>query len=152
VKRCFGIQWNCETAQNTFHNVCRVWNVRPIQTCELEPNSSHTISLSEFDPCGFAYQAVSTDKRYSKSPVIDRGDNVVKTFLSRVLEEENVIMDNYIAWNRTYESYLWDGSLVWWSYTLSYREKVWNHDHITEEIFDIAHRNCNLQLYTSCAE
>lgn len=48
--------------------------VKPIQSCDLDPNSSHTSNISEFKPCGFAYHIVSTDKRYTKPPGGHRRD------------------------------------------------------------------------------
>lgn len=127
--------------------------VRPIQTCDLDPTSSHTINLSQFDPCGFAFQVVSTDKRYSKSPVIYRGDNVVETFLSALLKEEKAIMDilhqvEPMKISRETEV-LFDEATHCHLCGLEFQnrhDKVRNHDHITGEMFGIAHKNCNLKF------
>lgn len=125
--------------------------VRPIQTCDLDPSSSHTINLSQFDPCGFAFQVVSTDKRYSNSPVIYRGDNVVETFLSALLQEEKAIMDilhqvEPMKISRETEI-LFDEATHCHLCGLEFQnryDKVRNHDHITGEMFGIARKNCNL--------
>jgi hypothetical protein len=127
--------------------------VKPIQTCDLDPNSSHTINLSEFEPCSFAYQIISTDARYTKKPVLYRGENVVETFLNMILKEEEEIM-KLLKKNEPME--------VSERVETQYEEvthchicglpfdsnstKVRNHDHISGKVFGIAHRDCNLQF------
>lgn len=53
--------------------------VKPIQTWDLDPNSSHTCNISDFEPCGFAYHIVLTDKRYNKPPTVYRGNEIADT-------------------------------------------------------------------------
>lgn len=48
--------------------------------------------MSEFEPCSFAYQVISSDIRYTKKPVLYRGENVVETFLNMILKEEEEIL------------------------------------------------------------
>lgn len=127
--------------------------VKPIQTCDLNPNSSHTSNLSEFEPCGFAYHIVSTDRRYSKPSYVYRGDDVVETFLIRLLEEEERIMDllhriepmqtsieTEKDFRKATHCHLCGSSFE------NEHDKVRNHDHVTGEIYGAAHKNCNLQF------
>lgn len=127
--------------------------VKPIQTCDLDPNSSHTINLSEFEPCSFAYQVISTDARYTKKPVLYRGEDVVETFLNMILKEEEEILkllqtiepmkvseDIEKQYEEATHCHIcglpFNGNST----------KVRNHDHISGDLFGIAHRDCNLQL------
>lgn len=41
-----------------------------IDTCLPNPSSSHTTQLVKYEACGFGYQVVCVDDRYTKSPVI----------------------------------------------------------------------------------
>jgi hypothetical protein len=127
--------------------------VKPIQTCDLDPNSSHTVNLSEFEPCSFAYQVISTDARYTKKPVLYRGDDVVETFLNMILKEEEEIMKllkriEPMEASEEVEEQFEEATHchICGSAFNSSLEKVRNHDHISGKLFGIAHRNCNLQL------
>lgn len=125
--------------------------VTTIHTCDLDPNSSHTTNLSSFEPCGYAYHIVSTDKRYSKPSVVYRGDNIVETFLSSLLEEEERILDilhRIEPMNiENEEEKLFDAATHCHLCDSKFEnkfDKVRNHDHITGEFFGAAHNNCNL--------
>jgi hypothetical protein len=127
--------------------------VKPIQTCDLDPNSSHTSNISEFEPCGFAYHIVSTDRRYTKPPTVYRGNDIVETFMIQLLEEEERIIDllrriEPMQINSSIEDSFHRAShchLCGLEFEKKY-DKVRNHDHITGEFFGAAHRNCNLQF------
>ncbi|XP_033731744.1 uncharacterized protein LOC117321436 [Pecten maximus] len=67
--------------------------MQPLDTCERDSNSSSTTKTARFEPCGFGYQVVCMDDKYTNSPVIYRGTDVTKTFLQRLLEEESKIKD-----------------------------------------------------------
>ncbi|XP_033744078.1 uncharacterized protein LOC117329956 [Pecten maximus] len=67
--------------------------VQPLDTCERDSNSSSTTKTARFEPCGFGYQVVCMDDKYTNSPVIYRGTDVTKTFLQRLLEEKSKIKD-----------------------------------------------------------
>ncbi|XP_062569833.1 uncharacterized protein LOC134231854, partial [Saccostrea cucullata] len=127
--------------------------VKPIQTCDLDPNSSHTVNLSEFEPCSFAYQVISSDIRYTKKPVLYRGEDVVETFLNMILKEEEEIlkllkriepMEISEAIEKQYNEatkchicgLAFDNKST----------KVRNHDHVTGKVYGIAHRDCNSQF------
>lgn len=127
--------------------------VKPIQTCDLDPNSSHTVNLFEFEACGFAYHIVSTDKRYSKPPSVYRGENVIETFLTQLLEEEERIMKLLHRIEPMQISTETDDvfhkatncHLCGLKFEIE-GDKVRNHDHITGEFFGAAHRKCYLQF------
>lgn len=125
--------------------------VKPIYTCDLDPNSSHTCNLSTFEPCGYAYHIVSTDKRYSKSPVVYRGDNIVETFLSNLLEEEDRILHILRRIEPMHmtidDENLFEATTHCHLCGLKFQnrfDKVRNHDHVTGEFFGAAHNDCNL--------
>lgn len=125
--------------------------VKPIYTCDLDPNSSHTCNLSTFEPCGYAYHIVSTDKRYSKSPVVYRGDNIVETFLSNLLEEEDRILHILRRIEPMHmtidDENLFEVTTHCHLCGLKFQnrfDKVRNHDHVTGEFFGAAHNDCNL--------
>lgn len=127
--------------------------VKPIQTCDLDPNSSHTINLSEFEPCGFAYHIVCTDKRYSKPPTVYRGDDIIISFMTRLLEEEDRIINLLHRIEPMQICPIIENLFLKATHChlcgLKFenkRDKVRNHDHITGEFFGAAHRNCNLQF------
>ena len=125
--------------------------VQPMDSCENDPNSSSTTQTAYFKPCGFGYQVVCIDDKYTKPPVIYRGDGVTKTFLEYLLQEteeikeilsrvEPMIMDKkdlhnfktgvrcHICGNRfTREC-----------------KKVRDHCHITGLYRGAAHESCNL--------
>lgn len=127
--------------------------VKPIQSCDLDPNSSHTSNISEFKPCGFAYHIVSTDKRYTKPPTVYRGEDIVETFMVRLLEEEERILNllhiiEPMQINGNIEN-LFQRATHCHLCGLEFikkHDKVRNHDHITGDFFGAAHRNCNLQF------
>ena len=119
---------------------------------DLDPNSSHTKNLSEFVPCGFCYQVVRSDDRYSKPPVLYRGKDVVETFSNKLLQESDAIMNRLKHIEPMHESpeierefksathchickKAFDASSV----------KVRNHNHINGKKFGVAHRDGNLK-------
>ena len=57
-------------------------------------DSRGTSSIIGFEACGFGYQVVCMDERFTKSPKIYRGPNVTKTLLHSLLEEERCIRDH----------------------------------------------------------
>lgn len=127
--------------------------VKPIQTCDLDPNSSHTVNLSEFEPCSFAYQVISSDIRYTKKPVLYRGEDVVETFLNMILKEEEELLKllkriEPMEVSETIEKQFYEATschICGLAFN-SNSTKVRNHDHVTGKVYGIAHRDCNLQF------
>lgn len=70
--------------------------VRKVDTCSPDPKTSSTTHETHFDPCGYAYQVVCTNSKYTKPPVVHRGqlgENVVEHFLDSLLREEKYVKD-----------------------------------------------------------
>lgn len=68
--------------------------VRKVDTCSPSPETSSTAHEAHFDPCGYAYQVVCTNSKYTKPSVVHRGqtgENVVEHFLESLLREEEYI-------------------------------------------------------------
>ena len=63
-----------------------------MDSCSSDPDKSNTTHEAHFDPCGYAYQVVFTNQRYTKPPVVHRGqmeENVVEHFLDGLLQRKN---------------------------------------------------------------
>ncbi|KAK3108933.1 hypothetical protein FSP39_019099 [Pinctada imbricata] len=58
-----------------------------------DPSKSNTTSIVHYTPCGYGYQVVCVDERYTKDPVIYRGDDVSEHFLRSIMEEEEEIKE-----------------------------------------------------------
>jgi len=56
-----------------------------------DPAKSSTTANTKFEPCGFGYQVVCINDKYTKPPVIYRGSNVSRKFLENIIEEEKMI-------------------------------------------------------------
>ncbi|XP_021342706.1 uncharacterized protein LOC110443060 [Mizuhopecten yessoensis] len=67
--------------------------VEQMDSCEPNPDHSSTTKTTKFEPCGFGYQVVCMEDRYTKPPVIFRGSDVSKHFLECIIEEEKQIKD-----------------------------------------------------------
>ncbi|KAK3106169.1 hypothetical protein FSP39_014172 [Pinctada imbricata] len=127
--------------------------VQPVAQCDdLDPNSSHTINLSKFEPCGFCYQVVSSDDSLTQSPVLYRGEDVVDTLLTRLLAEEERLFKRI----KHIEPMQIDMEIEHHYDTVTHCHicrkafgkssiKVRNHDHLNGKFIGIAHRDCNLQ-------
>ena len=48
---------------------------------------------TKFEPCGFGYQVVCINDKYTKPPVVYRGPDVSKKFLENIVEEEKMIKE-----------------------------------------------------------
>ncbi|KAK3107584.1 hypothetical protein FSP39_017789 [Pinctada imbricata] len=65
----------------------------PMSNCSPDDRKSFSTKVQKFEPCGFGYQVVSVDPRYTKAPVIYRGVDVAKNFLQELLQEQAEIND-----------------------------------------------------------
>ncbi|KAK3104974.1 hypothetical protein FSP39_014438 [Pinctada imbricata] len=65
----------------------------PMSNCSPDDRKSFSTKVQKFEPCGFGYQVVSVDPRYTKAPVIYRGVDVAKIFLQELLQEQAEIND-----------------------------------------------------------
>ena len=73
--------------------------VRNIPGCERGPESkqkSYTVKTEWHEACGYSYMVVRSDGEVTGSKVY-RGENVVGTFLSNILQEETAIRESLAA-------------------------------------------------------
>ncbi|CAG2191792.1 unnamed protein product [Mytilus edulis] len=63
----------------------------PMVTEEPEDNRTSTTKLTKLIPCGYGYQVVCIDDRYTQPPKIYRGENVSEHFLHSLLDENKRI-------------------------------------------------------------
>jgi len=54
--------------------------VKPISTCEPDPNTSHTTLYQKHEPSGFCYMVKCTNNELSKTTKVYRGPNVMDNF------------------------------------------------------------------------
>lgn len=66
---------------------------RKVDTCLPDPDKSSTTHRTKFEACGYSYIVVSTNERYTKSPVVYRGDDAVQHFFDDMLKEEEYIKE-----------------------------------------------------------
>lgn len=64
---------------------------RPYDSCPPDPSQSNSTKTAVYEACGYGYQVVCEDERYSKPPVIYRGPNATQHLLKRLFEEEEKI-------------------------------------------------------------
>jgi len=68
--------------------------VRKVDTCLPDPSTSNTTTTVNYNACGYGYQVVSSDQRYTKPPVIYRGPDAARHLLEKLFEEEQYIREN----------------------------------------------------------
>lgn len=66
---------------------------RKIDTCLPSPNVSSTTPHTKFEACGYAYKVVCSNDKYSKPPVVYRGENAVQNFFADIFKEEEYIKE-----------------------------------------------------------
>lgn len=66
---------------------------RKVDTCIPDPSTSNTTTTVHYIACGYGYQVVSSDQRYTKPPVLYRGPDAARHLLERLYEEEQYIRD-----------------------------------------------------------
>ena len=66
---------------------------KKIDTCAPDPQKSSTIHETRFEPCGYAYQVVCSNDKYTKAPVVYRGENAAQHFLEAMMKEEVYIRE-----------------------------------------------------------
>ena len=122
-----------------------------ISTCINNPTCSNTTNYQKHEPSGFSYVVVSSCDRYTSSPVVYRGKDVVNMFFRRLIDEEKrifSILDKVVPMTITSEEQqqfntaqtchicdkLFDDT----------SSKVRDHDHLTGAYRGAAHNICNL--------
>ena len=115
-----------------------------------EPQHGNTTMYQRHIPSGFGYMVVSTAPQYTKEPVIYRGENVIDTFLERLIEEHqqiNTILsyeqpmvmtaEDVRQHERATECFICNQ-------LLGAERPVQDHDHLTGKYRGAAHSECNL--------
>lgn len=69
-----------------FETFCQTFD-----TCSPDPETSFTENQLKYETCGYGYQVVSLDAKYTKTPKIYRGQNVSKHFLESMIAERDEI-------------------------------------------------------------
>ena len=69
-----------------FETFCQTFD-----TCSPDPETSFTENQLKYEACGYGYQVVSLDAKYTKTPKIYRGPNVSKHFLESMIAERDEI-------------------------------------------------------------
>ena len=63
----------------------------PMSGCSPDTSTSFTDNIQQYEPCGFGYQVVCVDPRYTKKPVIYRGPDVSRKFIEAMIKEKTEI-------------------------------------------------------------
>ena len=121
-----------------------------IDTCQPNPASSSTTQYQRHTPSGFCYMVVSAADQYTKEPVVYRGENVVETFLDRLIEEHHEInkilkdvkpmvitREEEDEHNRATHCFIC-------KQPFGAERPVRDHDHLTGEYRGAAHNECNM--------
>jgi len=64
-----------------------------VDTCLPNPSTSNTTAILSYEACGYGYQVVSSDPRYTKPPFIYRGPDAAKHLLKQLFEEAEYIKE-----------------------------------------------------------
>lgn len=64
---------------------------KKIDVCHPNPSPTSTTRTTKFEAFGYSYIVVSSNSKYSKSPVVYRGDNAVQHFFENMIKEEEYI-------------------------------------------------------------
>ena len=115
------------------------------------PNKTNTTAYQHHKPSGFSYMVVSARQDYTKAPVVYRGRNVVDTFFSYIIDEEQRIKDILknpqpmrLTREEEQEFYQADDCHIC-NQPLGI-DRVRDHDHLTGDYRGAAHNECNLAL------
>ena len=64
---------------------------KKVDTCFPDPNQSSTTHTTKFEACGYSYVIVCSNEKYSKPPIVYRGDDAVQHLFESIMNEENYI-------------------------------------------------------------
>lgn len=124
---------------------------RLYDSCSPDRSQSIWTATAVYEACGYGYQVVCDDERYSKPPVIYRGPNASQHLLERLFEEEVKIKKNLDKIEplqmTTEDERIFQVSthchICNESFT-STSVKVRDHSHLSGRFRGAAHNSCNL--------
>ena len=120
-----------------------------IDSATPNPDKSSTEKYQHHQPCGFSYIVISEHERYSKSPVVYRGEDAVDKFLECLQEEQGYIQEKLdfiepMRIEREEEQAFQDADNCHiCGYELG-ADRVRDHCHLTGKYRGAAHNDCNL--------
>ena len=120
-----------------------------IDSTQPNPEKSFTEKYQHHQPCGFSYIVVSDYDKYSKPPVVYRGEDAVDKFLECLEEEKKYIQEKVdcvepMRIEREEEQVFQDAvNCHICGYELG-ADRVRDHCHLTGKFRGAAHNDCNL--------
>ncbi|CAB4039210.1 Gastrula zinc finger, partial [Paramuricea clavata] len=120
-----------------------------IDSTQPNPEKSFTEKYQHHQPCGFSYIVVSDYEKYSKPPVVYRGEDAVDKFLECLEEEQKYIQKKVdfvepMRIERDEEQAFQDAvNCHICGYELG-ADRVRDHCHLTGKFRGAAHNDCNL--------
>ena len=120
-----------------------------IDSAQPNPEKSSTEKYQHHPPCGFSYIVISDYERYSKPPVVYRGEDAVDKFLECSQEEQKYILEKLdfieaMQIEREEEQAFQDAIHCHiCGYELG-ADRVRDHCHLTGKYREAAHNDCNL--------
>ena len=120
-----------------------------IDSTQPNPEKSFTEKYQHHQPCGFSYIVVSDYEKYSKPPVVYRGEDAVDKFLECLEEEQKYIQEKLdfvepMRIEREEEQAFQDAvNCHICGYELG-ADRVRDHCHLTGKFRGAAHNDCNL--------
>ncbi len=120
-----------------------------IDSTQPNPQKSFTEKYQHHQPCGFSYIVVSDYEKYSKSPVVYRGEDAVDNFL-QCLEEEQIYIQEKLDFvepmriEREEEQIFQDAIHCHICGFELGADRVRHHCHLTGKFRGAAHNDCNL--------
>ncbi|XP_074653582.1 uncharacterized protein LOC141907740 [Tubulanus polymorphus] len=123
--------------------------LEPIEGCKLNQNQSWTYRYQVHEPCGFCFKVVGPDTRHSHPTVLYRGDDVMKKFLTSLLEKAEEILQEYknpqpLVMNDVDETHFKSTDICHICKETINGKKCRDHDHITGKYRGPACNSCNL--------
>lgn len=128
----------------------------PYHRCDAPPHTSSTATESLHVPSGFSYLIVDHEGKVFKPQVVYRGENVVDTFLARLVAEERelsrIIRTTNVPLTMSARDEISFANAVvchLCEKPLTDEDKVQNHCHMTGRFLGAAHNGCNLNFKTA---
>ena len=121
-----------------------------INSAQPNPERFSTEKYQHHKPCGFSYIVISINEKYSKSPIVYRGEDAVDKFLKCLEEEQKYIQEklDFIEPMRieTAEEQAFQDAVN--CHICEYElgaDRACDHNHLTGKYCGAAHNDCNLK-------